>query len=87
MTRRSPHENRYNRQPVRVLMNGGAVDCLTYLARPEDGKHVPSQEYMAAIIRVPRRMACRRSTWQGSGSSYLFKPVIPAKAGIQLPFL
>ena len=51
MIRRSPPQvNRYNRQPVRVLMNGEALDCLTYFARAEPGKHVPSAEYMAAII-------------------------------------
>jgi len=45
-----PHVNRYNRQTVRVVMNGGTVDCLTYVARPEEGAHVPNAEYMAAII-------------------------------------
>jgi hypothetical protein len=27
-----------------------ALDCLTYLARAEPGKHVPSVEYMSALI-------------------------------------
>ena len=31
-------------------MNGGALDCVTYLARAEEGTHEPSAEYMAAII-------------------------------------
>jgi cation transport regulator ChaC len=44
------HVNRYNRQSVRVLMDGQSVDCLTYAARPEPGTHVPNAEYMAAII-------------------------------------
>ena len=47
---KSHDENRYNRKTVPVLMDGRAVDCLAYLARPEPGTHVPSAEYMAAII-------------------------------------
>jgi gamma-glutamylcyclotransferase (GGCT)/AIG2-like uncharacterized protein YtfP len=47
---KSPQVNRYNRQPVRVLMNGAPLDCVTYFARPQDGTHVPNAEYMAAII-------------------------------------
>ena len=42
--------NRYNRQTVRVLMDGREVDCLTYFARHEPGEHVPSAEYLATII-------------------------------------
>ena len=42
--------NRYNRQTVRVLMDGGDVECLTYVAREEPGSHVPSAEYLATII-------------------------------------
>ena len=45
------HINRYNRTTVRVLMDDARLDCLTYLARPEPGRHVPSTEYMAAIIK------------------------------------
>jgi gamma-glutamylcyclotransferase len=44
------HENRYNRQAVRVLMDGRAVDCLTYFARPEPGEHVPSADYLGTMI-------------------------------------
>ena len=44
------HVNRYNRQTIRVLMNGDLVDCLTYFARPEPGEHVPSVEYLATIL-------------------------------------
>ena len=44
------HVNRYNRQTVRVLMDGDLVDCLTYFARPEPGEHVPSVEYLATIL-------------------------------------
>jgi gamma-glutamylcyclotransferase (GGCT)/AIG2-like uncharacterized protein YtfP len=42
--------NRYNRQAVRVLMNGEPLDCVTYFARPEPGDHVPSAEYLRTII-------------------------------------
>ena len=44
------HVNRYNRQTIRVLMNGSAVECITYMARAEPGRHVPSADYLAAII-------------------------------------
>jgi gamma-glutamylcyclotransferase (GGCT)/AIG2-like uncharacterized protein YtfP len=44
------HKNRYNRQSIRVLMDGSAVDCVAYLARHEPGKHVPSPAYMATMI-------------------------------------
>jgi cation transport regulator ChaC len=44
------HVNRYNRVTVRVLRDGLRFDCVTYLARPEPGRHVPNAEYMAAII-------------------------------------
>lgn len=44
------HVNRYNRQTVRVLMDARGVECLTYVARPEPGAHVPSAEYLATII-------------------------------------
>jgi cation transport regulator ChaC len=47
---RSAQENRYNRQTIRVQMNGKEIDCLTYVARPEPGTHVPSTDYMSAII-------------------------------------
>jgi len=47
---RPPHLNRYDRQSIRVLRNGDALDCLTYIARPEPGQHIPSVEYMSAII-------------------------------------
>jgi cation transport regulator ChaC len=47
---RPAHENRYNRQTISVLMDGSTVDCLTYIARPETGTHVPNAEYMATII-------------------------------------
>jgi len=45
-----PHVNRYNRQTVRVLMNGNPFDCITYFARSEPGRHVPSTEYLQAIV-------------------------------------
>ena len=44
------HVNRYNRKTVRVLMDGRAVECVTYMARAEPGRHVPSADYLAAII-------------------------------------
>ncbi|MCA3555901.1 gamma-glutamylcyclotransferase family protein [Aestuariivirga sp.] len=44
------HENRYNRQTIRVLMDGRDVECLTYFARPEPGEHVPSANYLATMI-------------------------------------
>jgi gamma-glutamylcyclotransferase len=44
------HVNRYNRQTVRVLMDGQEVECHTYFARHEPGRHVPSAEYLATII-------------------------------------
>ena len=44
------HVNRYDRRTVRVLMKGEPLDCLTYFARQEPGQHIPSTEYMAAII-------------------------------------
>jgi cation transport regulator ChaC len=47
---KSPQVNRYNRQPVRVLMNGAPLDCVTYFARSEPGRHIPSVDYMSAII-------------------------------------
>ncbi len=47
---KSPQLNRYNRQPVRVLMNGNLADCLTYFARAEPGQHIPSGDYLATII-------------------------------------
>ncbi len=47
---RSAQENRYNRQSVRVVMNGKELDCLTYIARPEPGTHIPSTHYMTAIV-------------------------------------
>jgi gamma-glutamylcyclotransferase (GGCT)/AIG2-like uncharacterized protein YtfP len=47
---KSPQVNRYNRQPVRVLMNGNALDTITYFARAEPGQHIPSADYMSAII-------------------------------------
>ena len=45
-----PHLNRYDRRTIRVLSNGDTLDCLTYIARPEPGTHIPSVEYMSAII-------------------------------------
>ncbi|WP_421695108.1 gamma-glutamylcyclotransferase family protein [Aestuariivirga sp.] len=48
------HENRYNRQTIRVLMDGRSVGCLTYFARPEPGEHVPSAEYLGTIIEGAR---------------------------------
>lgn len=44
------HVNRYNRQAVTVLMNCEPLHCLTYFARSEPGKHVPSTDYMTAIV-------------------------------------
>lgn len=44
------HVNRYDRQTVQVVMEGGGIDCYTYLARPEPGEHVPNTEYLATII-------------------------------------
>jgi gamma-glutamylcyclotransferase (GGCT)/AIG2-like uncharacterized protein YtfP len=44
------HQNRYNRQTVRVLMDGRGVDCFAYLARHEPGEHVPSADYLATMI-------------------------------------
>jgi cation transport regulator ChaC len=46
----SAEENRYNRQTFRVVMSGKELDCLTYIARPEPGTHVPNTDYMSAII-------------------------------------
>jgi gamma-glutamylcyclotransferase (GGCT)/AIG2-like uncharacterized protein YtfP len=42
--------NRYNRQTVRVLMNGQPAECFTYFARPEPGTHDPSKDYLRTII-------------------------------------
>lgn len=47
---KSPYENRYNRKTIRVLMDGEAVECLTYFALPEPGAHVPSADYLRTII-------------------------------------
>ena len=44
------HVNRYSRQTVRVLMDIREVDCLTYFARHEPGRHVPSTEYLETMI-------------------------------------
>ena len=44
------HENRYNRQTVRVLMDGRPVECLTYFARPDPGEHVPSAAYLGTMV-------------------------------------
>jgi len=44
------HVNRYNRQTIRVLMDGRTVECLTYFARTEPGEHVPSADYLATMI-------------------------------------
>jgi gamma-glutamylcyclotransferase len=44
------HENRYNRQTLRVLMDGRAVDCFVYVARHEPGDHVPSPEYLGTMV-------------------------------------
>ena len=44
------HVNRYDRRTVRVLRNGEPLDCLTYFAREEPGRHIPSVDYMTAII-------------------------------------
>jgi gamma-glutamylcyclotransferase (GGCT)/AIG2-like uncharacterized protein YtfP len=44
------HVNRYNRHTVRVQIDGHDVECLTYLARPEPGEHVPSVDYLATMI-------------------------------------
>jgi cation transport regulator ChaC len=46
----SAEENRYNRRTVSVLMDNEARDCLTYFARDEPGRHVPSAAYMQAIL-------------------------------------
>ena len=45
-----PHVNRYNRQTVTVLKDGAPLECLTYFAREEPGRHVPSTEYLEAIL-------------------------------------
>ena len=45
-----PHLNRYERRTVRVLMDIREVDCLTYFARHEPGRHVPSTEYLETMI-------------------------------------
>jgi gamma-glutamylcyclotransferase len=47
---KSPHVNRYTRQPVRVLMNGAPLECITYFARTEPGEHIPSADYLSTII-------------------------------------
>jgi gamma-glutamylcyclotransferase len=44
------HENRYNRQTIRVLMDGCPVECLTYFARPEAGEHIPNAAYLGTMI-------------------------------------
>ena len=44
------HVNRYNRMTIRILRDGAALECVTYLAREEPGRHVPNAAYMAAII-------------------------------------
>ena len=44
------HVNRYNRQTVRVQIDGRDVECLTYFARPEPGEHMPSADYLAVMI-------------------------------------
>jgi gamma-glutamylcyclotransferase (GGCT)/AIG2-like uncharacterized protein YtfP len=44
------HVNRYNRQTVRVQMDGSPVECHTYFARQEPGEHIPSATYLATII-------------------------------------
>lgn len=31
-------------------MNGKELDCLTYIARPEPGTHIPSTHDMTAIV-------------------------------------
>ena len=49
-TAQPDHVNRYNRQTVRLLMEGCPVACLTYFARPEPGEHVPSADYLATMI-------------------------------------
>ncbi|MCA3573852.1 MAG: gamma-glutamylcyclotransferase [Aestuariivirga sp.] len=45
-----PHVNRYDRRSVRVLRDGESLDCLTYFAREEPGRHVPNAAYMQAIL-------------------------------------
>lgn len=48
------HVNRYNRHSVTVLLGGDhaqPLGCLTYMARPEPGTHVPSADYLGAILR------------------------------------
>ena len=42
--------NRYNRRTIRVLMDSQDVECLTYFARHEPGRHVPSAEYLKTMI-------------------------------------
>ena len=42
--------NRYNRQTIRVLMDGREVACFAYFARPEPGEHVPNSDYLGTII-------------------------------------
>ena len=44
------HVNRYNRHTVTVLKDGTPLECLTYFAREEPGRHVPSAEYLQALI-------------------------------------
>jgi gamma-glutamylcyclotransferase (GGCT)/AIG2-like uncharacterized protein YtfP len=62
------HVNRYNRTTVRVLRDGEALDCVTYLARKEPGEHVPSVDYMSALIAgaaengLPEEYICRLRT-------------------------
>jgi gamma-glutamylcyclotransferase len=45
-----PQLNRYDRRTIRVLRNGDALDCLTYFARSEPGTHIPSVDYMSALV-------------------------------------
>lgn len=42
--------NRYNRQTIRVLMDGVPVECFTYIARSEPGQHIPNAAYLASIV-------------------------------------
>ena len=44
------HVNRYNRMNVRALKDGAPLDCVTYIASAQPGRHVPNAAYMAAII-------------------------------------
>lgn len=44
------HVNRYNRRAVSVLMDGHSIECMTYVARPEPGPHVPNADYLSTII-------------------------------------